>query len=642
MNWRLLARCSISALLLLGSGCGSEVRTDPRCTPSQVPAAAPKYQYEITDLQFPKGGLPMFADDVDGDGRLENGFANFVAVITSLMAGLDLIGLDLNVQHLTTNALTDGRLSVLINLQGADPGCALALLGQGSVVAPGDEPPKLPGRYFSPAVHPARLYGELQADDLATTPTWRQIDADEAAFTLRIPLDRVIIDLPIRGLRMQARRSPDKATLEGRLSGVLLLADLQQTLAVDVARELTALINAMPMETQGIVRSLERPEKVPESAAKCMVDDDCCSKKPLTCKILPQELLAFEPIQDVLLRPDVQATQDKRWGPIPGGANLDAISLGLGFTARQVPAQADFGALCTADGVCQESKLPPSAALRAIWGAHPKDIWAVGDAGGIYRWNGLYWRAEPRVTQSRLQAVWGTGINDVWAAGRSNTVLHWDGRAWSPPETVPMESDFTGIWIAAEAPQRVWFTGLHGIYQREGKGWTTMQIARDSFIGIHGVGPDDLWACGSEAIYHSERGLWAASLTRPAQDFRGCRGIHAVQRDLVVAASLLGTVWHRDSAAWSRIQIPGRVNDLWAVWSNDPADLWAVGDQALVLHVQGQTLAPLAIPDGALSYEMHGLWGQVPGDVWIAGASPPSGGTDDSKEGVLLHALPTR
>ena len=67
-----------------------------------------------------------------------------------------------------------------------------------------------------------------------------------------------------------------------------------------------------------------------------------------------------------------------------------------------------------------------------------------------------------------------------------------------------------------------------------------------------------------------------------------------------------------------------------------------MGDQALVLHVQGQTLAPLAIPDGALSYEMHGLWGQVPGDVWIAGASPPSGGTDDSKEGVLLHALPTR
>jgi hypothetical protein len=61
-------------------------------------------------------------------------------------------------------------------------------------------------------------------------------------------------------------------------------------------------------------------------------------------------------------------------------------------------------------------------------------------------------------------------------------------------------------------------------------------------VGMHGSGPDDVWAVGSS-----------------------------------------GTIVHLDGAAWSA-SASGTTDNLFGVWTSDPHQAWAVGDFVSILH----------------------------------------------------------
>ena len=68
--------------------------------------------------------------------------------------------------------------------------------------------------------------------------------------------------------------------------------------------------------------------------------------------------------------------------------------------------------------------------LEGVWGTDANNVWAVGEAGTILKWDGSEWHVQSTGTEATLYAVRGTDANNVWAVGSWGTILKWDGSAW--------------------------------------------------------------------------------------------------------------------------------------------------------------------------------------------------------------------
>jgi hypothetical protein len=65
----------------------------------------------------------------------------------------------------------------------------------------------------------------------------------------------------------------------------------------------------------------------------------------------------------------------------------------------------DVSPVCSADGWCWQNPLPQGNPLHSIWGASAADVFAVGEAGTILRYDGASWSAMPSGTAARLMGV---------------------------------------------------------------------------------------------------------------------------------------------------------------------------------------------------------------------------------------------
>ena len=103
---------------------------------------------------------------------------------------------------------------------------------------------------------------------------------------------------------------------------------------------------------------------------------------------------------------------------------------------------------------------PPT--LRAMWGFHDQDVWAVGDDKTILRWiGGPMW--EPVAGPAELdpytihyRGVFGCWPWAVWAIGTdeitgNNVIIYWDGLTWTVDHGINLaEGDLLGlkgVWV---------------------------------------------------------------------------------------------------------------------------------------------------------------------------------------------------
>ncbi|MBS1150896.1 MAG: hypothetical protein H6Q89_2594, partial [Myxococcaceae bacterium] len=71
----------------------------------------------------------------------------------------------------------------------------------------------------------------------------------------------------------------------------------------------------------------------------------------------------------------------------------------------------------------------PPQGLYGVWGSGPSDVWAVGGAGTVLRYDGGAWAVDGS-PGAGLQGVWGGAADDVWTVGLGGTLKHWDGSGW--------------------------------------------------------------------------------------------------------------------------------------------------------------------------------------------------------------------
>lgn len=101
--------------------------------------------------------------------------------------------------------------------------------------------------------------------------------------------------------------------------------------------------------------------------------------------------------------------------------------------------------------------------FTSLWGSSDDHVIAVGNAGGVYRFDGDSWTrilGTPEEITSERVHMWGASTTDVYAIHADNTIRHFDGSRWS---VVYQRDGYSGL-------NRIWGSGPNDIHVVGGKG----------------------------------------------------------------------------------------------------------------------------------------------------------------------------
>jgi len=267
------------------------------------------------------------------------------------------------------------------------------------------------------------------------------------------------------------------------------------------------------------------------------------------------------------------------------------------------------------------------------------NAWAVGgywDASGggtlIVHWNGENWSQIPSPNDTYNNVLYGIAAatsNDVWAVGYHGypfqehmLILHWDGTSWQLIKSPTAETADYLYGVVALAANNVWAVGYSAIYSAP---MSTM----------------------STLIMHWDGTQWSIVPSPNASPYDALRSITAVAANDIWAVGTTLTasnvketlVLHWDGVSWKRIPSPSpgkSYNDLYAVVSTRPDDIWAVGDygsdpaptKTLILHWDGLSWQVIPSPNiGNTNNSLYGIAPIASGNIWAVGAYGTDVGT---------------
>jgi hypothetical protein len=329
----------------------------------------------------------------------------------------------------------------------------------------------------------------------------------------------------------------------------------------------------------------------------------------------------------------------------------------------------DDGTILHYDGSQWSVMLTAStSSLASVWGSGPADVFTVGYDGTILHYDGLRWSAMP--TPAPMYAsffsfndVWGSGPNDVFAVGYDCTILHYDGVYWSEMICPPSCYDIDAVW--GTSPDNVYAVDGSTIFHYDGISWSEMHHAqgrifydiwgssennvlavgyRDNgieytgtalyfdgsswqslsipvcsiceFISIWGGGKDDIFILAEEMdqrerpmILHYDGVKWNTTIYET-----DLYGIGGDGWDNVVAVGEQGTILHLNTR-WSQMSNPTTAI-LHSGWGSSSSDVFAVGDDGVILHFDGNSWLQMSSPTDA---RLYGIWGSSPSNVFAVG-----------------------
>ena len=202
--------------------------------------------------------------------------------------------------------------------------------------------------------------------------------------------------------------------------------------------------------------------------------------------------------------------------------------------------------------------------LASVWGSSPTDMWAVGQGGGVLRFDGTTVSSVHGPLTADLTDISGSGPDDVWIVGKGGTAMRFDGTALTAVPT-GVSSDLLAVF--ATAPDDAWLGGDGGtLLHWDGATLTPVVLpgasgSTDQILDIHGRAGGDLWLSGITAgggfVSHFDGTAWS-----PAQVLNGSAGGFPARRIWELAPNdvwmmtqpvFRGLVdyWHFDGTAWT-------------------------------------------------------------------------------------------
>lgn len=302
--------------------------------------------------------------------------------------------------------------------------------------------------------------------------------------------------------------------------------------------------------------------------------------------------------------------------------------------------------------VLRQVGLFPAAPLHGVSGNNRRDVWTVGDAGTVLRWDGSNWAAvavPPDAAALALRGVWGDGQDGAWVVGDCGIVLQCRPDAqtrtrvckkidtgvganlkavWGSPVCPVTGCEDRRVWIVGESgaalrcgtkgcerlwlplagqktlnsiwgsdDNNVWVVGEAGlVLHKNGMGWE--QAAPDSKLWYNDVSVSSVW------VDPSGKETWIGHNV-PGWDPFGDRGFDTNQlwrakSDGAISWSLLSSNQYGFSAIWG-----SGSHDVWWTWASG----YVVRLDSSGIHDYGQ-----------LASSLSSIWGSGPGDIWTVGS----------------------
>lgn len=137
--------------------------------------------------------------------------------------------------------------------------------------------------------------------------------------------------------------------------------------------------------------------------------------------------------------------------------------------------------------------------LNAIWAASDRDLFTVGLAGWRARITDMVPQVNRDTKQRRLNAIHGTSTENVYAAGDNGTVFHYDGRVWTEVET-PTNAALLAVLCHNDD---VYFAGASGtLFLKTGDRWDQLHSQDEITINSLAWYRDTLFAAaGLRGVY---------------------------------------------------------------------------------------------------------------------------------------------
>ncbi|MDC0709548.1 hypothetical protein POL68_13845 [Stigmatella sp. ncwal1] len=263
--------------------------------------------------------------------------------------------------------------------------------------------------------------------------------------------------------------------------------------------------------------------------------------------------------------------------------------------------------------------LPSDAELSGIWGSAGEDVWAVGSE--ILHFDGRRWSTALRPERFLLD-VYGTGAGNVWAVGEGGVAYAWEGTRWERQST-GTSADLYGVWAHGE---EVWVVGTGATLRvRDAKGWREIEApARDvTFTSVWGTGPKDVWVTGARSgavLFHWDGHAWS-SVQLPFSALYGLSGSSSTD---ILAVGEEGVAQY-DGSRWTTL--PGNA-------SSRLLGAWHAVDGRLAVGISGRVLrsaegsAWLSLDQGvrsnfvSLSAPEEGRWWFADGSSVRSGLPP--------------------
>ena len=252
------------------------------------------------------------------------------------------------------------------------------------------------------------------------------------------------------------------------------------------------------------------------------------------------------------------------------------------------------------------------------------------------------WRfAWPLPQGNALYAAWAAGPEDLFVGGEGGALLRWNGERWT---AFRLSTHKTIFGIHGLGPDDVWAVGGDTyaadeadralILHYDGQKWTEMPAP--DFLGttypLNGVcalAPDDVWATvyGSTSVIHYDGRSWDWVFIPLALEGE-LLGVGAVGPDHLFFFGSHGQIVHKDGDQWRLEQKLEEGNFSWtllqSIWAPDLAHVY-IGDNhgGLYHREENGTWTHYATTSGSLFEDgsSYCIWGGPDGAIYIVGAS---------------------
>jgi hypothetical protein len=225
--------------------------------------------------------------------------------------------------------------------------------------------------------------------------------------------------------------------------------------------------------------------------------------------------------------------------------------------------------------------------VSKLWGTARNDLYALEYTNAISHFDGSTWSAvQSWPDDGYVMDMWGSRNDDIFVVGEvygePGHVLHFDGSDWSPMTVPEMQwPSFKGVWgFSSESVYAVGTAGV--VLHYDGVEWSvTDTLSTDDLIDVWGRSEDDLYALGTDKLFHFDAADWNVEVTGYAGILKKICGVGTND---VVAVGEMGTMLRFDGTSWSELPriTTSALNDVVGYGQNGAI---VVGDGDLVIRL---------------------------------------------------------